>query len=84
MKWLDDNNLGGVIKNEVVVSFDRGDNEKAKELMLELQEKQLDCLKEESVHPMTLKATLKEALSQGLNVPFDLFSVQTGVQVSIK
>lgn len=84
LKWLDDNNLGGVIKNEVVVSFDRGDNEKAKELMLELQEKQLDCLKEESVHPMTLKATLKEALSQGLNVPFDLFSVQTGIQISIK
>lgn len=84
LKWLDDNNLGDVIKNQVIVMFQRGDNEKAKELMLRLQEQEMQFIKEESVHPMTLKATLKEAMKQGKNVPFDVFSVQTGTAIKIK
>lgn len=82
--WLDDNNLSDVIKNNIVVTLDRGENEKAKEILLSLQEQGVQAIKEESVHPMTLKATLKEALKQGKNVPFDIFSVQTGTTISIK
>jgi hypothetical protein len=82
--WLDANDLSDIIKNNIVISLDRGENEKAKELMLDLQEKGVDFLKEESVHPMTLKAALKNAMKDGIEVPFDVFSVQTGISVEIK
>lgn len=84
LEWLDENNLGDIVKNNIVVSLDRGEAEKAKELMLELQEKGLNFVRDESVHPMTLKAALKKAMQSGLDVPFDTFSVQTGIVVEIK
>lgn len=84
LKWLDENNLGDVIKNNLVVSFDRGENDKSKKLMEELEDQGLAFIKDESVHPMTLKATLKEAMKDGKNIPFDIFSVQIGTIVNIK
>lgn len=84
LKWLDDNNLSDIIKNQIAISLDRNENEKAKELAAQLEEQGYQFIKEESVHPMTLKSTLKEAISQGLDVPFDTFSVQTGTLIEIK
>lgn len=83
LKWLDENNLGDIVKNNLVIAFGRGENDKSKKLMEELEEQGLEFIKDESVHPMTLKATLKEALQDGKKVPFDIFSVIAGTIVTI-
>lgn len=83
-EWLDENGLGGIIKNQIIISLDRGENEKAKLIMEELATKDLMVTKEEIVNHMTLNATLKEQMKKGVNVPFEKFSVQTGTVVDIK
>ncbi len=82
--WLVENNLADIIRNEVVVSFDKGENEKAKELLEELTQKGLPCQNEINVNAMTLKATLKKEFENGNNVPQDVFSIYTGITVDIK
>lgn len=84
LQWLEENNLADIIKNEVVVSFDKGENDKAKELLQELTQKGLHCQNEINVNAMTLKATLKKEFESGNNVPQDVFSVYTGIAVDIK
>jgi hypothetical protein len=84
LKWLDDNGLGDVIKNNIVAILPRGGNEIAKEISDYLQQKQVPFAREESVHAMTLNATLKDALKQGKNIPFEVFNVTTGTVVEIK
>lgn len=84
LKWLEENNLADIIKNEVAIAFDKGENEKAKELMLELMEKGLSCRNDISVNAMTLKAALKKEFENGTNIPSDCFSVYNGITVDIK
>lgn len=82
-KWLDENGLGSIIKNKFIIDLDRGDNERAKELMLELQEKDYDFVRDESVHHSTLTSTLKEEVKKGVNIP-DFFGAQVGTTIKIK
>lgn len=84
LKWLDDNGLGDVIKNNIIAVLPRGNQELAKELASIFEQKQVPYVREESVHAMTLNATLKEQMKKGSNVPFDTFGVITGVKVEIK
>jgi hypothetical protein len=84
LKWLEENNLADIIKNEVIVAFDKGENEKAKQLLENLQKEGLYAINEINVNPMTLKAVLKKEFEKGLNIPEDVFSVYTGIAVDIK
>lgn len=84
IKWLDDNDLGDIVKNKIVISLDRGEQEKAKELMIEFQEKGLDFMRDESVHASTLKAALKKEYKSGTPIPDDLFGLFVGTKVEIK
>lgn len=84
LKYLEENNLADIIKNEVIVSFDKGENEKAKDLLLKLQEEGLYASNEINVNANTLKATLKKEFEKGTNLPTDVFSIYTGIAVDIK
>lgn len=84
LKWLDDNGMGDVIKNNIVAILPRGDQQIAKEIAEILEAKKVAYVREESVHAMTLNATLKDAMKNGKNVPFETFSVMTGTVVEIK
>lgn len=84
LKWLDDNGMGDVIKNNIVAILPRGDQQIAKEIAEILEQKKVAYVREESVHAMTLNATLKDAMKQGKNVPFETFAVMTGTVVEIK
>ena len=46
--------------------------------------KQISYVREETVHPQTLNATLKEAMKDGKNIPVETFAVMTGTTVEIK
>lgn len=84
LKWLDDNGMGDVIKNNIVAILPRGDQQIAKEIAEILEQKKVAFVREEGVHAMTLNATLKDAMKQGKNVPFETFAVMTGTVVEIK
>lgn len=88
--WLREHGHGDIIKNNLTLTFGKGEDEIAKKLMhhlLELRDKGEtkfgDLQQKESVHPSTLKAFVKDQLSKGA-FPGDLFKLYTGQAVKFK
>lgn len=75
LRWLIDNDFGGLIKTQVTVEFGRGDRESAEALAQELAESRSGVECKEAVHPSTLKAFVKEQMRDGKPIPMDLFNV---------
>lgn len=75
VKWLDDNGLGDIVKDKVEVQFARGESEKAKELMSFCSKNRFTAAETLSVHPQTLKATIKEQMARGEEFPEEFFSI---------
>lgn len=75
LRWLLDNNFGGLIKTFVSVQFGRGEHDAAVQVRDELAGKYGDVTLKEDVHSSTLKSFVKEQLKAGTPVPFDLFNV---------
>ena len=73
--WLRDNGHGDLIKNNVMVTFQRKQDNEAKSLVAELRDKGHNVKQAEKVEPMTLKAFVKEQIQEGKNVPSDVFGV---------
>lgn len=73
--WLEENGYGGMIKSTVVVAFKREEIEKAKELANELRIDQYIANVERKIEPMTLTSFIKEQLTQGKDIPLDIFGV---------
>jgi len=72
-KWLRDNGLGDLIKNEVAVTFGRGEDNKAQELLNLAANQGYEPQQREKVEPMTLKALYRERIEAGLDMPSDIF-----------
>lgn len=84
-KWLEEHKFSGLIKTQVEINFPRGDHELAKKWHHFLKEsKKLDVDLEESVHPQTLKAFVKEQIQAGNSVPMDLFGVMVVDTTKVK
>lgn len=74
--WLEKHGFGGLIKTNIDVSFSREDHDLAALAVDELQEKFGDHVTyEQRVHPGTLRAFIKEQMSEGAEIPMDLFNV---------
>ena len=82
-EWLDDNGLGDIIKNQVGMSFGKGEGEKAKALESQIKEMGLIPEVKVSVHPSTLKATIKKWHEEGKSVPDNMFSLFIGQKTKI-
>ena len=77
-KWLRDNDLGDLIKNEVTVSFGRNEDNKAVEYTVLAQGQGYQPIQKLKVEPMTLKALVRERVESGKDMPSDLFNVFAG------
>jgi hypothetical protein len=75
LRWLVDQGHGGVIKNQVSVSLDRGEDTRADELVVELRGKGFDVEAKKDVHASTLGALVRELVADGKIVPRDLFNL---------
>jgi hypothetical protein len=75
VKWLDDNGLGGIVKDQVAVDFGRGEFDSVKDLLEFCKATGLNANEKLSVHPMTLKATVKEQMASGVEFPEEFFSI---------
>ena len=75
--WLRNNDLGDIIKNEVVIRFGRGEENRALELVKELDGRGLSPDQKRRVEPMTIKGFVREQIERGVNLPQDKFGVYT-------
>ena len=81
--WLEDNGLGDIIKNQVGMSFGKGENQEAK--LLENTIKDLGYIPEVkvSVHTSTLKATVRQLVKDGKSIPDNVFNLFIGQKTKI-
>ena len=77
-KWLRDNGLGDLIKNEVTVAFGRHEDNKASTYATLAQGQGYEPVQKLKVEPMTLKALVRERVESGQDMPSDLFNVFVG------
>lgn len=71
--WLRSNGLDDIIKNDVVVSFGKGEDNVAGDVVGLLQDRGFDPQTKTYVHPSTLKAFVKERVSGGKPIDLDMF-----------
>jgi len=71
--WLRENGLDDIIKNDVVVSFGRGEDNAAKNAVGILREQGFDPDVKTHIHPQTLKAFVKERVEGGKPIDLDMF-----------
>ena len=77
-KWLRDNGLGDIIKNDVVVSFGRHEDNKAVDYANLAKSQGFEPTQKLKVEPMTLKALVRERIEAGKEMPMDIFNVYVG------
>ena len=82
-KWLRDNGLGDLIKNEVTVAFGRNEDNKASDYAILAKGQGYEPVQKLKVEPMTLKALVRERLESGQEIPSDLFNLFTGNRTKI-
>ena len=82
-KWLRENGLGDLIKNEVTVAFGRSEDNKAQQYAVLAQGQGYEPIQKLKVEPMTLKALVRERVEAGLDMPSDLFNLFTSNRTKI-
>ena len=81
--WLRDNGLGDIIKNDITVTFGRGEDNKASEYATLAKGQGYEPVQKVGVHPQTLKAVVRERVESGQDMPTDLFNTFVGNQTKI-
>jgi hypothetical protein len=82
-KWLRDNDLGDLIKNEVTVSFGRGEDDKASTYANLAESQGYQPQQKLKVEPMTLKALYRERVESGGDLPSEHFNLFKGNKTKI-
>jgi len=82
--WLRDNGLGDIIKNEILVSFGRNEDNKAADYAALAEERGFQPTQKLKVEPMTLKALVRERLEAGKEMPTEIFNIFVGNKTTIK
>jgi hypothetical protein len=81
--WLRSNGLGDIIKNDITVTFGKGEDNKAASYAELARGNGFEPIQKIGVNPMTLKALVRERLESGQDVPADLFKPFEGNQTKI-
>ena len=84
IRWLRDNGLGDIVKNEITVNFGQGEENKAAEYATLAKGQGYEPSQKEAVHAMTLKVTMEDWKNKGNDVPEDLFWTFDGNQTKVK
>jgi len=73
-KWLRENGLGDIIKNNVSVTFGRGEDDKAQQLLDLAASNGFNPNQKSDVAWNTLTALFEERVKSGLDMPSSVFS----------
>jgi hypothetical protein len=82
--WLRENGLDDIIKNDVTVAFGKGQDNMAGDLLGQLERDGYDVAQKTYVHPMTLKAFVKERFENGKPIDLDMFGAFIANAAEIK
>lgn len=82
-EWLRDNDKGDLIKSKLVIWFPKEREAEARKLQQFCVKKELDAELEQSIHPSTLKAFIKNACKRGA-FPLRLWDAYVGIQAKVK
>lgn len=84
-KWLIDNELGALVKEDVVIGFDGGASEQVQALLTMLAENSINNVTtSESMNTASIKAAIKELLANGVDVPLELFGAHFARKAVVK
>ena len=83
-KWLRENGLGDIIKNDITVTFGRDEDNKALQYAELAKGQGFEPIQRETVHAVTLKALVRERLENNLEMPSDVFKIYSGNSTKIK
>lgn len=90
-RWLREHNHGDIIKNNLTLSFGKGEDDYAAKItddLLQMRREGLvkfgDLVQKEAVHYQTLQAFVKQRLAAGEEFPNELFGLYTGHTVKFK
>ena len=81
--WLRDHDLGDLIKNEITVSFGRGEDNKASDYADLAKGHGLETTQKLKVEPMTLKALFRERSEKNEELPSEHFNLFKGNKTKI-
>jgi len=84
INWLRENGLGDIIKNELIVSFGRNEDNKAAAYAELAKGQGYQPTQKLKVEPMTLKALVRERIEGGKPLPTEIFNVFIGNKTTIK
>ena len=82
--WLRENGLGDIIKNEILVSFGRNEDNKAADYAELAKSSGFQPTQKMKVEPMTLKALVRERIEAGKEMPTEIFGVFSENKTTIK
>ena len=83
-EWLRKNEFGDLIKNSVICTFGRGEDESANSFLSLAEKNGFLPQQKTEVHPQTLKAWVREQVEEGTSFPLDLFGAYIGQRATIK
>ena len=82
--WLRNHGDGDIIKNNITVTFGKGEDLDAKAFMVMCGDSGFTPQQMEKIEPMTLKAWLREKVEAGHAIPLDLFGAYISQRATIK
>jgi len=82
--WLREHGLDDIIKNDITLSFGRGDDNVAGDLMVDLEQRGFHPESKTHIHSMTLKAFIRERVEKSLPIDLDLFGAFVARTADIK
>jgi uncharacterized small protein (DUF1192 family) len=83
-EWLRAQGAGDIIKSNVEVQFGRNEDDACNAFTDELRERQIYYKRAVGVHPQTLNSFIKERMSEGKEVPMEMFRVYAGRRANIR
>lgn len=82
--WLREHGCDDIIKNDVICSFGRGQDNEAGDVIGQLRERGYDPEQKTHIHAMTLKAFVRERIESGAPIDLDLFGAHIMNTAEIK
>ena len=82
--WLRENGLGDIIKNEILVSFGRNEDNKAADYAELAKGQGFQPTQKMKVEPMTLKALVRERIEANKEMPTEIFGIFSENKTTIK
>lgn len=83
-QWLSNHGHMDIVKHNITVPLARGESDKSTAVKEALERMGITYSDDQSVHPQTLKAFVKEQVEAGTDLPLETFKVYIGNRTKIK